>query len=86
MPRARMNIRTSITHTLNVVEKRKGYWSSASSDNIVTKYVIQVSLVTAGSDGTAKVWRSTTVWATGARSVAGVSQTLKRTPGPSEDL
>ena len=52
-----MNIRTSITHTLNVVEKRKGYWSGASTDNIVTKYVIQVSLVTAGSGGEALEWQ-----------------------------
>ena len=45
-----MDVRTSITHTLNVVEKKRGYWSSSSSDSIVTKYVIQVSLAMAGRE------------------------------------
>ena len=47
MPRPTM--RTEITHTVNVVQKERGFFGGAAHQCVVTKYIIHVSLPSAGS-------------------------------------
>ena len=42
-------MRTEITHTVNVVQKERSFFSSSAHQCVVTKYIIHVSLPSAGS-------------------------------------
>ena len=47
----RKPVRTDITHTVNVVQKERGYFSGSEHTAVVTKYVIKVSVGAGRYDG-----------------------------------